>query len=331
MDKVIALILLVLFSSCQKNEYFGPVNVSDDSILESQTSNLLYIGCEGNFQYNNASLSVLNLEEDKVENDVFSRTNGFQVGDVLQSILHHGDSLYLVINNSGLIRIINDSTFEQIAVIEGFNSPRYMLMIDRKHAVVSDFGGQELTVIDVSNAQIIDKVSTATWTERMVQVEDKLYVSNMTDSSVLVFGLPSFNLSAEIDLGIEPSYLFEGKTDVMIVGNGKSGSRIVKLDQFNQTQAIQSFNTRLSGAVLYDSIIYLLRNNVVNQLNVSTLESISFNHAAQTPYSIFVDQSGIYISDVLDYLSKGKVLKYSHSSELLNTCNTGLIPQALAR
>jgi hypothetical protein len=331
MDKIIALCVIVLISSCQKEEYFGPVNAADSTEIHTQTNALLYIGCEGNFQYSNASLSVLNLEEDRMENDVFSRANGFPVGDVLQSILHYGDSLFLVVNNSGLIRIVNDSTFEQIATIEGFNSPRHMIMLDDKTAIVSDYGGQKLTIVDVALAQITREVSSAQWTERMIIQDGRLYVSNMTDSALLVYELPSLNMVSEIKLNIEPAYLFASTESVLVVGNGRMGAQLLSSNQSNQFKVVQDFRRRISGAAIYESKVYILTNGSINQIDLNTESVVSFDHSAQTPYSIFVDDYGIYISDVIDYLSKGKVLKYEHDFSFEKSYDTGLIPQAFLR
>ncbi len=331
MDKIIALFVLLICASCQKDEYFGPVNPSTESGVVEQSSNLIYIGCEGNFQYGNASLSAINLEENTIENDVFQRVNGFGIGDVLQSMLHVGDSLFLVVNNSGLIRIVNDSTFEEIAVIEGFNSPRYMLMVGGHRALVSDYGGKTVSVVDLVKAKITGQIPAPLWTERMTMTENRIYISAMTDSSLVIIDKTTLEMEAKINLGIQPNYLFTLNGEVIVCGNGKAGSRILSIDQLNQISDIHSFDSRLSGASFYGENAYLLFRNTLVQLNLMTFQSRSFEHKAQTPYSVFVDQSGVYISDVLDYLSKGKVLVYDDHFEHKSTYRTGLIPQAFAR
>jgi hypothetical protein len=332
MEKIVVWCMLVMLVSCQKEEYFGPIGSENSNIIETQTKELLYIGCEGNFQYSNASLSVLDLAEDSVENDVFSRANDYELGDVLQSILHVGDSLFLVVNNSGVIRIVNDSTFKEIDVIDGFNSPRHMVMLDKSLAVVSDFGGKHLTLLDIASAEIVRSVPSSDWTERMLVNAGALYVASMRDSALLMYEPTNLSLVSSIALDVEPAYLFSINETIYVIGNDRAGgARLISITSTLQKEEVERFDSRISGAALYASSCYVLFNSRVSQLNIEDGSSRSFSHEAKTPYSIFVDEKGVYISDVDDYLSRGKVLKYDHDFGLINTYQVGLIPQAFSR
>ena len=331
MERVVAIILIIFLSSCQKDEYFGPVYPSNSDEVSITPGSLVYIGCEGNFQFNNASLSVFNLEDETIQNDIYKRTNNKKLGDVLQSIIHHGDSLFLVINNSGLIRILNDSTFEELAIIEGFTSPRHMLMLNDKKALVSDFGGGALSVVDLISNSVINQIQAPEWTERMVLIDDVIYISNMTDSSILIIDALSFEQIDEIQLSIEPSYLFSLDHKLMIVGNAKKGAKLITFVKSGPLETLAEFHNRISGSTLYDSVVYFLFNNTVKMINLQSQNEDEFNYMAQTPYSLYVDESGIYISDVIDYLSMGKVLRYDASFQLIQEIETGLIPQVILR
>jgi len=330
-ERVVAIILIICLNSCQKDEYFGPVYPSNSDEVSITPGNLIYIGCEGNFQFNNASLSVFNLEDETIQNDIYKRTNNKQLGDVLQSIIHHGDSLFLVINNSGLIRILNDSTFEELAIIEGFNSPRHMLMLNDKKALVSDFGGGALSVVDLVSNSITNQIQAPEWTERMVLIDDMIYISNMKDSSILIIDALSFEKIDEIQLSIEPSYLFSLDHKLVIAGNAKKGAKLISFVKSGALETLAEFNNRISGSALYDSVGYFLLNNTVKMINLRSQNEGQFSHTAQTPYSLYVDESGIYISDVIDFLSRGKVLRYDASSQLIQELETGLIPQVILR
>jgi len=107
----IGLLCAVCLSACQKDPAIGPVS-SDPSLSDTIQGRRLLIGCEGNFQYNNASITAYGLETGEVVQRVYEIENDASIGDILQSIYRKGDSLFVVMNNSGLIRILADSSLK---------------------------------------------------------------------------------------------------------------------------------------------------------------------------------------------------------------------------
>ena len=62
------------------------------------------IGCEGNFGWGNASISLYNPTDNSITNTIFQNINGYAIGDVLQSITEYNGKLFVVVNNSGKYR-----------------------------------------------------------------------------------------------------------------------------------------------------------------------------------------------------------------------------------
>lgn len=116
--------IIIFFSSCMD---YGPMDEENfDSIPLSEG---LFITNEGNFMYGNASLSYYIPSEKRVENEIFARANGQKLGDVAQSMIKRNGLGYIVVNNSGVIYVVDINTFKVKGEITGLISPRGMLRL----------------------------------------------------------------------------------------------------------------------------------------------------------------------------------------------------------
>ena len=86
---------ILLFGSCKKP--VGPQcdNCNDVAAISYKD---VFIGCEGNFGWGNASFSIYNPENKTVSNQVFQSVNGIPLGDVAQSATEIDGKLYLATN-----------------------------------------------------------------------------------------------------------------------------------------------------------------------------------------------------------------------------------------
>jgi AraC-like DNA-binding protein len=116
------LLLLTLLAavSCMK---YGPRE--EEQFAADLSHRGVFVLCEGNYMYGNASLTYYDPESKSAENEIFARSNAFPLGDVAQSMTIFDGLCWVVVNNSGVIFAIDPSTFREVRRITGFTSPRY--------------------------------------------------------------------------------------------------------------------------------------------------------------------------------------------------------------
>ena len=83
--KKLFLVLAVILAGCE------------DSSTKNESSDLTFISTEGNFGSSNGSVSV--FRSGKLIQEVKD------IGDVVQSILVHNEKLFVLVNNSHLIKV----------------------------------------------------------------------------------------------------------------------------------------------------------------------------------------------------------------------------------
>lgn len=135
------------------------------------------ISCEGSFGNGNASISYYSNSEDSVYNDIFYYANNRSVGDVLQSITIFEGSVYLVVNNSNKVEVVDAESFQAEGVISGVSSPRYMVA-NGNTAYISCWGDNSVKIVDLNTNELSGSISTFSGPDKMLIQNDKLYIAN---------------------------------------------------------------------------------------------------------------------------------------------------------
>lgn len=184
---------------------------------------------EGGMGSNNASLDVWRISDGAWINGVFKKANpsvGAGLGDVGNDIAVHGDEVWIVVNNSGIVEVISASTHKEIAAIS-IPTPR-CIAFDDKYAYVSSWAGayatydQNYTLVDSKNPKgAVYRIDLATrkvdgsvevgyQPEGVAVSGEVLYVANSGgiasqtgagyDTTVSVVDLATFRVSGTIDV-----------------------------------------------------------------------------------------------------------------------------------
>ncbi len=310
-------ILIGLFSSCDKTPNITPNSyVPIDSMAHG-----IFVCNEGNFQWANASLGFYNTNTGSMQDDIFKSNNQRSLGDVLQSICLLQNKVYLVVNNSQKIEVVDSKTFKSTATISGFNSPRYMLPISDQKAYVSDLYEKAIWIVDLLQQKISGKIAIPSWTEEMVVSGNKAFICGRSSSFVYVVNTQTDALMDSIAIGYGAQNMLtdkEGKIWVLCVGQNPIPAQLHCIHPSTGIEKSFSLPAGSNPSHLVcntaKTIIYWINTDIyamaiyANQLPTKALVAA----AGRNFYGLGFNgiQSEILASDAKDYVQKSEVYRF---------------------
>lgn len=161
---------------------------------EEQKEIKALVACEGNIGEANATLDLI-FNDNSIERNAFERRNRRPIGDVAHSITEIDDKLFLTLNNSAKIEVVNKEDLKQIATIDNasLEKPIYISKISDNKAVVSHIEKSHITIIDTKEYKILSTVPTADRVKQMITVADRLFVAE--DEAIEVFSIKNGELT----------------------------------------------------------------------------------------------------------------------------------------
>jgi len=341
------LIASILFLSCVKDK---PNDEKDG--FSGTSGRKVWIANEGSLGNGNSSLSLYDIDHDSMFNNVFETKNGQQLGDVFQSILSVGDQLFLVINNSDKILVINKDDVALIASI-ATRKPRQMLLVNENKMYVSSLFYPEINIINPKTFQNIGKIVVDfPNTEGMLLHNGKVYAANWDTACNYIYEInpETDEITHRIPIaGSAPTDILRDKDKNLWVlsGNVYKGKNAA-LTQINpqNRSIIKSFQFQNEADIIKptwnptkDTLYFLGVNydggtnyNGLYRMDISasTLPSQLFIAAKPLQYfwGLGVDSATnqIYLADPKGFIQSGSVRIFNPDGNLLKEFKTGLGP-----
>lgn len=326
--------LALLAGACME---YGPQ--SEEAF--SRSGRGIFITCEGNFMWDNASLSYYDPETRKVENDIFLRANGMKLGDVAQSMTLHDGKGYVVVNNSGVIYVIDPSTFRITGLIEEVVSPRYIHFVDGQTAYVTDLYDPRISVVDTRTNRIRTRIDMNGHrsTEQMVQVGNRLFVNCWSyDNKILVVDTQTERLVDSLTVGWQPnSLLLDGNGKLWTATDGRDGEapalwRIdpatLEIERRFELPA-DTPPSKLTLDARNNRIYFIARDVWRIEADAESLPATPFLPYAGTLYyglGVDPDTAELYVADAIDYVQHAAVYRFSPDGQAVDTLRVGIIP-----
>lgn len=324
--------------SCKKEEIGPQCPTCEEEIVPTTTD--ILIGCEGNFGWGNASITSYNPNTQQTSPSVFQNINGFSLGDVLQNFYSWEDKLYIILNNSGKIEVVDTVSYTYQATISNLNSPRYMV-VENGIGYVSDLYSNGISVLDMSSHQVTDTIQVGRWSEHLLVVGDNMYISCPDTTWVLKYNLMTAIYTDTIDVGKSPSGIqLAGNGHLWFLSSGGYNEELAQLTEYDGNTILQT----LSFGSLSDNPSQLIYNEGSDELMYLNGDLFAFQIGSSSlPTSAVIDSDGslfyglsldphnsdIYITDAVDYVQQGRVFRFDSLYNPIDTFSTGIIPQAI--
>lgn len=335
MNRLVLLCLLVVFFSCKKD--IPPVQETNTVSFATSEKQILVVN-EGNFQFGNGSLSVINTADKEIANEAFKAINNRSLGDVFQSIYVADKSMYLVVNNSGVIEKINRNTLEHEFSISGFNSPRYFEQVSPAKAYVTELFDDKVYVVDLNDLVISKELEVNGWTEAMYELYGTVYVSNLSRNQLLMLDVKNDEFIDSLKFDYAPnSFTLDKNGNLWVLcgdylGTSNQGELLCLDPSDNSLLKSIEINgnpSHLQISPNLDSLFFLADDVFV--LNIESNEYQRFIKGSGFYYGLGVnpDNGELFISDAKDFVQKGRVRQFDRNGKFVTDYEAGYIPSRI--
>jgi hypothetical protein len=336
---ILLISLLVVFYSCKKEE-----TIESPAILK----NGMLVLNEGLFQLNNSSLTWIDFGSGTSNDQFFTQKSGRLLGDTGNEMVRYGNKIYVVLNVSSTIEVldaITGNSIKQISMQTNGNAkqPRSIRFFGSK-AFISCFDGF-VDVMDTATFQIESRIPVGLNPDQMTISGQYLFVSNsgglsapVMDSTVSVIDLIAQTELTKIVVGKNPgSILTDYQGDVYVISRGNYStipSRMKKIDQ-NEFILLESYDFDASKIAIMNNRLLILNNNKLMLFNAETDAMINdnfINNSSITTLSNMYFRSSsqhIYLFDSKGYTNTGNILKYNINGDFLSQYHVGLNPNSI--
>lgn len=341
------IVCLFFIAACKKDKpdpaVVPPINVAGANV---------YVVCEGSLGNGNAELTLYKPSVDSSYEDVYKAANGQSLGDVFQSMTRVGNKLFLCINNSDKIVVIDRSNWTLSGTIS-VTKPRYILPVSDTKAYVSSLFSNKVYIVNLQSLEVTGQITLpGNNPEQMLLYNNKAFIPtwDSTVNKLFVVDCNTDQLSQTIQLpGYAPKEMVLDKNNkIWLLSGNLQANKPAYFTQIDPVtyQVLNTYPFRSTADPLRptfnatkDTIYYIeinyaggTDNNGVYRMPVTagSVPSVPFKQAQQYQYyyAVGVDPNNgnIYISDPKGFTQKGTVYIYRPDGSAVSQFNTGVGP-----
>jgi len=322
------------FTACDDTDKI----VDPTEVPPSQTNKLMIL-CEGSFNGNNSTLAYYDLSTKNIDKDFFNTVNGRGLGDTANDILKYGSKIYIVVNVSGSIEVLDAKSGVSIKNIDMKTStgeskqPRYAAAYGGKVYVTSY--DDTVTRIDTATLAIDGSVKVGRDPDGICINNNKIYVANSGgldfatgnyDTTVSVINLQNFTEEKKIEVGTNPYQVFaDSEGDVYVTTRGNYVDIAPAFKKISPNYEVTAINNvQVSEFTIVNDKAYILYNewgkpSVVKVFDCQTEKVVTENFIVDKTlnvngYKIAAD-AYVYVTTT-DYITSGNVFCFDKTGKL---------------
>lgn len=360
------LLIILSLASCRGDEYI--IQTETDVIAPPEQTAIkgFYVLNEGNMGSNKATLDFFDYTKGTYFRNIYAEANPTvvkELGDVGNDVKIYGGKMYVVVNASNKVEVLDARTVKRIKSISVENG-RYMTFANGK-AYVSSYTGPikidpkapqgKVLEIDTLSLSVTREAVVGFQPEEMAVVKNKLYVANSGgyrvpdyDRTISVVDLGTFKEIAKYDVAINLNKLkSDANGDLYVTSRGDyytTASNLFVVD--SETGFIKkTFNLPVSDFTIVNDKLYYYSNSYSYNTNsyvksygiidvktksvvANKLFDTKYENEIETPYGIMVNPvtGDLYITDAGNYVSTGYIYCFNKNGAFRWRTEGGNIP-----
>lgn len=354
------LILLILLAACRKGIEIPRVDSEQvqgfrRDMPANPTVTGFYLLNEGNMNMNKSSLDFFDFTTGIYSRRIFTAYNPEVtkgLGDVGNDIRIYGSRMYIIMNNSNKVEVVDAATARRIKQID-LRQCRYAVFYKNKAYITSN--DNYVAVIDTATLEIEQKIPTGRNPEQLAVVGHKLYVANSGgysppnyERTVSVIDLDARKELKRIDVAINLHHIMaDSYGDLYVTSRGdyyNVPSKLLVIDT-EKDEVKKTFDLAASNMVIYKDLAYIysvewsyitgkntITYAIVNVKDETVLDrkfiTDGTDKKIKIPYGLAVDPDteDVYVTDAKDYVSPGTLYCFDKTGKMKFSVMTGDIP-----
>lgn len=364
---ILLAVLAVALSGCRNEDIvFIPEEVPTTQPEYTDVDGF-YLLCEGNINSNKASLDWFDARTGKYNRNIFPKANPYEVkemGDVGNDLGIYGSKLYVVVNVSNKVLVLDKRTAKKLGQIDIPNC-RFVKFY-KGYAYITSYAGPVQMDPDYKQKGYVAKIDTATMKEvdrcivgfqpdQLDIVNGKIYVSNSGgyrkpnyENTLSVIDVATFKEERRIPIAINLGLCKADRHGVLwVVSRGNYYDVPCRLYAYDtrKDRIVKTFDVPVSSFWLDGDLLYVvsaqwsnitMTNEIsyavidVNKMGVITRNFITdgTEKLIKIPYGIAVNPAtkDIYVTDAKDYITPGRLYCFGQDGKKKWDVRTGDIP-----